>query len=92
MARKQTFSDKFWQDRHGRFVVWQKPNVFLWVWIVATVFNIVLPDSTPERWLSTIGGLAILVWAVLELTRGVNYFRRTLGLCILLLFAASYLL
>jgi hypothetical protein len=92
MARKQTLSDKFWQDRYGHFVVWQKPNVFLWVWIVATVFNIVLPDSAPERWLSTIGGLAILVWAILELTRGVNYFRRTLGLCVILLFAASYLL
>ena len=94
MARKnqQTFDDKFWHDKHGRFVAWQKPNIFLWTWIGTTVFNILLPDGWLERGLGLLGGLSILVWAILELTRGVNYFRRTLGLCVLLLYAASYLL
>ena len=92
MARKQTFSDKFWNDKHGRFVVWQKPNALLWGWLLATVIDIVLPnDGALQRGISLLGGLCIFVWAILELGWGVNYFRRTLGLCILLLFAASYL-
>jgi hypothetical protein len=92
MARKQSFSNRFWNDKHGNFVVWQKPSALLWTWAVATALNIILPDGMLVRITSLIGGIAIFVWAVLELGWGVNYFRRTLGACILLLFLASYLL
>jgi hypothetical protein len=92
MARKQSFSDKFWHDKHGNFVVWQKPNIFLWIWIVALVVSIVMSSNSFSRDLSWLGGIAIIIWAVLELVRGVNYFRRLLGLSVLLLIIASHFL
>jgi len=90
MARNQSFSEKFWHDKHGHFVAWQKPNVFLWVWIAATVVSIIMSTNSLERGISFIGGIAILIWAALELFRGVDYFRRTLGFCVILLFLVSH--
>lgn len=92
MARKQSFSDKFWNDKHGRFVVWQRPNALLWIWIIATAISIIMSANLLERILTSLGEIAIFIWALLELSRGVNYFRRMLGLGVLLLLAASFLL
>jgi hypothetical protein len=92
MARNRSFSNRFWYDKHGNFVVWQRPNLLLWAWIIAMVLNIILPDGSLIRITSLAGGIAIFVWAALELGWGVNYFRRTLGACVLLLFLASHLL
>jgi len=89
MARHQTFSDKFWHDKDGNLVVWSKPNIFLWVWIAATVISIVMTTNSLERAITFVGGIAIIIWAVLELGWGVNYFRRLLGLCVLLLIVIS---
>lgn len=86
MARQRSFSDKFWHDKHGNFVAWQKPNIFLWVWFVTAVVNFFLQNNSLERYVGYVGMVSILIWAALELFRGVNYFRRTLGLCVLLLF------
>jgi hypothetical protein len=33
----------------------------------------------------TVGAVFLVVWALLELVRGVNYFRRALGLVVLLI-------
>ena len=92
MARKRSFNDKFWYDRHGNFVVWQRPNFLLWIWIAAFIISIILSDGAFERFIGLLGLLAILIWAVLELGWGVNYFRRLVGLGVLLLFAVSHLI
>ncbi|HUR79054.1 MAG TPA: hypothetical protein VMZ22_13985 [Acidimicrobiales bacterium] len=52
----------------GRIVVAQWPNVPLWIYIVATIL----------RW-SLIASVALAVWAILEIVKGVNPFRRLLG-------------
>jgi hypothetical protein len=92
MARKRSFSNRFWYDKHGNFVVWQRPNFLLWTWAVATTLNIIAPDGFLVRLTSLAGGIAIFVWAALEVGWGVSYFRRTVGAGVLLLFLASYLL
>lgn len=92
MARKQNFSDRFWNDKHGNFVVWQRPNIFLWTWIVSVVVSVLMDTNAVERFVTLVGEIAIFIWAVLELTRGVNGFRKLLGFCVLLLFAVSFLL
>ena len=92
MSHKRSFDDKFWHDKHGKFVAWQKPNVFLWVWIATAAISFFMQTNSLEKVVGDIGLVAILIWAVLELFRGVNYFRRTLGFCVLLLIAVSHLL
>lgn len=89
MVRKRSFSDKFWHDKNGKFVVWQKPNLFLWIWIVATVMSIIMNTNAVERFMVFIGGIAIIIWSIMEIYSGVNYFRRLLGVCVLMLIIAS---
>lgn len=89
MSTKKSFSYKFWHDKHGNFVVWQKPNVFLWVWIVALVLAIAIGSNNFTRLVGFIGGISIIIWAILEVGWGVNYFRRTVGALVLLLILIS---
>lgn len=88
-AKTQTFSEKFWHDKDGKFVVWSRPNVFLWVWIAATVISIIMNSNSVSRAIVFVGGISIFIWAVLEIFKGVNYFRRLLGFCVLLLIIVS---
>lgn len=83
MAKQRTFDQKFWEDRHGRVVVWQKPNKFLITWLVTTMITWFTPAGGFESVVGKISLASLIVWAFLELTRGVNYFRRTVGFLVL---------
>ena len=72
----------------GRITIAQPPNVALWIFIAAWLVRLVLPEDSAAR--STVGwiGTATLGWwAVDELVRGVNPWRRVLGAagCLLVL-------
>jgi hypothetical protein len=69
---------KFFSDKDGRIVILQRPNVPLWIWMAMMVIGM-LTKSTLHTVVSTVGTLAILVWAVLEISWGASPFRRTLG-------------
>jgi hypothetical protein len=84
-SEDRDFWDKFWKDKHGHFVVWQTPNPALWVWIASIVITFILPDGAVADVVGWIGKIAILIWAALELIWGASYFRRLLGLAVLLL-------
>ena len=59
----------------------QFPNVALWTFLVTVVLRGVLhTDGTPHRAVSWIGVAALAWWAVDEVLRGVNPWRRLLGL------------
>ncbi len=79
------FWDKIWRDRNGRgkVVIWQAPNWFLIGWAVLTFLSLFFYASTADA-LSRVGSISLIVWAALELTKGVNYFRRALGALVLL--------
>jgi hypothetical protein len=69
------------EDRStGRIVIAQWPNVPLWVWIVASLL----------RW-RLVATAGLLVWAVLEVAKGVNPFRRALGAIVIASTVASWL-
>ncbi len=81
----RTFSQKFWEDKNGNFVVWQKPNKFLWTWFITLFIGWFVPLGWPQKLLAWISLIALVIWAFLEATRGVNYFRRTIGTLVLIL-------
>jgi len=85
MVRNATFWDKFWRDKYGRDVIWQKPNLFLSTWFIATVFTWFLPFVGIKRGLGVIATVALLTWSLLEIGKGVNYFRRLIGFLILVI-------
>lgn len=77
--------DRFWKDKHGKVVLWQNPNIPLWTWIIATALTYLLPTGKPQDIAKIIAFGAIFAWSWLEISSGVNYFRRTLGLIVLIL-------
>src|ERR1700722_491257 len=76
--------------RTGGLTVAQWPNVALSVSIALSImrrFNI--QKGTPKTTLGVLSFAATIVWAVDELVRGVNPFRRILGFVVLLTTASS---
>jgi hypothetical protein len=74
----------FLNRRTGQITIAQWPNVSLSVFLVATiVMRIFHPAGITEaalRWLALVG---LSVWGLDEVVRGVNPFRRGLGLAVL---------
>jgi len=82
MTRTEVW-DKFWKDKHGKVVLWQSPNLPLWVWFGGTILGKLLPAGSLKSLAEIIAFGAIFTWAWLEISQGVNYFRRTLAAVVL---------
>jgi len=77
----------FFKDKNGRVVIAQTPNLPLIGFILFTVFNYAWSNNQPKmHYLFELLSFGfIFTWAWLEITSGVNYFRRTLGLLVLIM-------
>ena len=63
----------------------QWPNISLSVFVVALiVVHAFHPEGGVETFVRVLGDAAIFAWAIDELLRGVNPFRRTLGMVVLI--------
>lgn len=82
-ARARRWFDWWFRDRHGRVVIAQPPNLTLWVWIVATAVRVLLdPTGAIGTAVRVVGVAALLAWALDEIVRGVNPWRRLLGVVV----------
>lgn len=80
------FVDWAFRDRHtGRVVVAQWPNLWLWVFIAASLVEMVAASDPRVAVVARVVALAFLaIWAGDELLRGVNPWRRGLGAAVLI--------
>lgn len=78
---KRKFLDIF-RDPKGRIVIWQSPNLPLLVWVVCTVLAFVISNNDLESGFSRLGSASLFAWAYLEVSSGVNTFRKILGLIV----------
>ena len=69
----------------------QKPNLPLLVWFVATLLALLITSDNIHRGLEAVAFGTLFTWAWQELFQGVNYFRRSLGLLVLLSMIATKL-
>ncbi len=83
-AQEPTLFDRFFRDSEGRIVIAQMPNLPLLVGFAATFLQFVLPTGNLQTASSLIAFGALFTWAWQELFDGVNYFRRSLGLIVLI--------
>lgn len=86
---ENTLFDRTFRDSEGQIVLAQKPNLPILVWLSATLLTFL---QTPDKLHMAIEAIAfgsLFTWAWLELFQGVNYFRRSLGLIVLLAAIAS---
>lgn len=80
---KPSLWDKTWKDKNGNIVLWQRPNIWLIVWAVLTTVSLFF-FGIAANVLAIISHASLLVWSMLEIFRGINYFRRFLGVLVLL--------
>lgn len=86
------FIDWFWRDRHtGQVVVAQWPNVWLWIFAVASGVGLVTHEAGPVgTGAHTVATVVLVIWAGDELLRGVNPWRHCLGAAVLIGLTASF--
>jgi hypothetical protein len=74
------FAWMFRNRKTGRITIVQFPNVALAVFLLASVVGLIVkPSGGAATALDVVGTGALLVWALDELIRGVNPWRRMLG-------------
>ena len=86
---ENTLFDKTFRDGEGNIVIAQPPNLPILVGITATVLALVVKSGNIHIGLDAIAFGSLFTWAWLELFEGVNYFRRALGLLVLIAMIAS---
>ena len=90
-ATEATLFNRTFRDRDGNIVIAQKPNLPLLVWLIATLLGLLITGGNIHRGLDALAFGSLFTWAWQELFQGVNYFRRSLGLVVLLSLIATKL-
>jgi len=94
MEEQQTFRgyvddrslwDKIWRNEDGDVVIWQWPNIWLIAWAGVNFVSIFVSSRGVSKAIWWVGFVLLMVWAILEITKGANYFRRALGVAVFLL-------
>jgi hypothetical protein len=75
-----TFDWLFRSRRTGRITIVQLPNVALWIFLVTVVARWFVTSGAPRTTIAAVAVGSLGWWAVDEVLRGVNPWRRILGL------------
>lgn len=86
------FLQKTFTDKKGDIVIAQSPNLPLFGWIIMELVSLVLSKGHVKVALQDLATAFLFTWAYLEITKGVNYFRKFLGLVVILIIILSYLI
>lgn len=81
---ENTLVDKTFRDSDGNVVIAQMPNLPLIVWIVTGLLALIFTNGKINTVLDVVANGSLFTWAWMELFQGVNYFRRALGLSVLI--------
>jgi hypothetical protein len=76
--------DRFFHDDRGNLVIVQPPNLPILVWLGVSLLKLIVKTGSTYVVFDAIAFGSLFTWAWLELFQGVNYFRRTLGLIVLI--------
>lgn len=88
---EQTLFDRTFRDGDGNLAIAQAPNLPLLVWLAATLLKFLFTSGNLHSGLDAVAFGSLFTWAWQELFEGVNYFRRALGLVVLVGAIASRL-
>lgn len=78
------------KDKKGHITLVQWPNLLLWSWIFLKLLSYVVQSGNWHTGSEQLSRAVLFAWAYLEITEGVNYFRRLFGLIVLIFIVASY--
>jgi hypothetical protein len=75
--------DRTFKDSSGQIILAQMPNLPLITWGIASLLKIIFTTGKINIGLDLVAYGCLFTWAWEELFQGVNYFRRTLGLLVI---------
>ncbi len=78
----RTFVDKCIRNDKGSVTIFQRPNLTILVWAIATLLT-KITSGTINSFLGLVAFGALFTWAWLELFHGANYLRRLLGFVVI---------
>lgn len=78
---RRSLWDWFWKDHEGRVKLWQTPNIWLIGWAVLTTISLLFTGSVATVF-SWAGLILLAIWCLLEIFKGINGFRRLVGLLV----------
>jgi uncharacterized membrane protein YGL010W len=81
---ENTFFDKVFRDDKGEIVIAQPPNLPIIVWAVASALKLFFTTGNLNIGLEIVAVASLSIWSLLEIFQGVNYFRRGLGVIVLI--------
>ena len=91
-----TYSDmtkllgNFFKDSDGKYVLWQWPNIPLYGWVIFMALHRITSNTRLEDGFRILSIGFIFTWAYLEITEGISYFRKFLGLVVLAVTVVSF--
>jgi hypothetical protein len=91
MKTTQNLIQKFFTGKNGKVVIWQTPNILLLGWLVFMILAKMLSQGDLKTGAQYLSFGLILIWAFMEILRGDSYFRRGLGLVVLILTVKSHI-
>lgn len=74
---------RLFRNDKGAIVIWQNPNIPLWIWIISTALTFLFKSGYLHTGFQSLGKLALFTWAYLEIRSGESIFRRILGAAVL---------
>lgn len=80
----------FFKDADGNVAIWQAPNIPLYGWFMFKVLAVVVAAGRLHSGFNLLSTALLFTWAYLEITSGVNYFRRLLGLIVITAIIVGY--
>ncbi|HUP26649.1 MAG TPA: hypothetical protein VM124_03335 [Candidatus Limnocylindrales bacterium] len=81
----RSLKDQLFTNKNGVLVLMQAPNVPLWGWIIATLAAHLFGVGKLRSLFEAIAYGSLFTWSYLEITQGINYFRRILGIIVLVI-------
>jgi len=83
--------DKLLKDKHGHIVIFQSPNLSELAFFLFTILSLLFRNGEINNLFKVLAFGCLFTWSWLELFQGVNYFRRLLGLVILIGSSSSFI-
>ncbi len=74
----------FFKNKDGKITIAQWPNIPILGWFLFKLASMLVSAPGLDAGLSAISTAFLFTWAYLEITDGASYFRRTLGVAVML--------
>jgi hypothetical protein len=79
-----TLLNRVFRNNEGKIIIIQKPNLPIFIWTLTSLLKLVFTTGRINLGLEMIAFASLFSWAWGELFEGVNYFRRGLGLLVII--------